>query len=123
MSWHATLIASVDGIEVELVDYNYTHNCNVMASTVLEELGTAVEHHWLIGRMGGSWFKILDGLSGKDGGELLQKIISGLEKKPRRFRAMNPKNGWGNYDTFLARLKEMLDSSLKYPSAKWDVSG
>jgi hypothetical protein len=69
-----------------------------------------------------SWWKLLDGMSGADSAEFLSRIIGGLEADPKRFRAMNPDNGWGNYDSFLAVLKQMRDAIPEWPTA-WSVSG
>jgi hypothetical protein len=52
----------------------------------------------------------------------LDRIITGLEADPTRFRAMNPDNGWGNYDQFLALLKKMRDAIPEWPTV-WSVSG
>jgi len=35
---------------------------------------------------------------------------------------MNPDNGWGNYDQFLALLKKMRDAIPEWPTV-WSVSG
>jgi predicted N-acyltransferase len=123
MSWDADLVVEVDGNRLMVGEWNYTHNCNAMAATVLEEVGQQVEKHWLIGHMGGSWFDKLDGLDSTKGAELLRVIIDGLEADPKRFRAMNPANGWGDYDSFLDVLTKMRRKALEFPSAKWSVSG
>jgi len=123
MSWDADLYADVDGNRVEIQSWNYTHNCNAMLSTVLEENGHKLESHWLIGHMGKSWFRLLHEKDGKDGGDLLEMLVTGLEANPKRFRAMDPPNKWGSYDSVLRVLREMLEASRKYPSAKWDVGG
>lgn len=125
MSWDAYLRAVVDGNEFTIpgCEWNYTHNCNRMMATVLEENGAKVDHHWLIGHMGGSWFEMLDKMSGVSGSQFLGLVISGLESNPDKFRAMNPSNGWGSYDGVLAVLRKMKAASDKYPSARWSISG
>lgn len=97
MSWDAYLCAEVDGHDIEIKSWNYTHNCNRMMATVLEEHGHKLEQHWLIGHMGKSWFDALNGLDGKHGGELLDMIINEMQNDPARFRAMNPENNWGSF--------------------------
>jgi hypothetical protein len=114
MSWDAHLSGR---------DWNYTHNCNHMISTVLEEGGAQIEKHWLIGHMGGSWYQLLDGMTGESGANLLRQIVVGLLADPKRFRAMNPRNGWGNYDSLLKVLLEMLLASVDLPCDRWRVSG
>lgn len=83
MSWDAYLCAEVDGHDIEIKSWNYTHNCNRMMATVLEEHGHKLEQHWLIGHMGKSWFDALNGLDGKHGGELLDMIIAVPRDEPR----------------------------------------
>ena len=68
-----------------------------------------------------SWSQ-LDGLPGPEGAALLDVIVKGLELEPARFRAMNPENGWGDYDSFVARLREMRAAVPEWP-CKWKVWG
>lgn len=126
MSWDATLIDDRGHVEG---DWNFTHNCNRMANAIVhpeESTGIPVGREVLFpkadGRAWQSWWEILDGMEGKEGAEFLTKIITGLEAEPERFRAMNPANGWGSYDSFLERLKEMRDTVPEWPCS-WRVSG
>ena|SRR5688572_3708666 len=122
MSWDASLVDDC-GDDIGCCEWNYTHNTNGMISAVLENAGYELESHWLIGHMGKSWFKVLNGLDGQKGAELLTLIIDGLEADPERFEAMNPANGWGSYDTLLPILKKMLAASIEHPTGKWSVRG
>jgi len=45
-----------------------------------------------------------------------------LEANPEKYRAMNPKNGFGNYDSLLTWLKNIRDQCLKYPDSNFRVS-
>src|SRR5688572_13860735 len=94
--------------------WNYTHNCNGMANTVLAERG--------VDDPGTAWWKRLVGVDGPTGAALLHEIITGLEADPERFRAMNPPNGWGDYDSFVATLKEMRDRVPEWPT-EWSAHG
>jgi hypothetical protein len=123
MSWCADLIVEVDGNEINVAEFNYTHNCNCMMSAVLEDAGHVLEKHWLIGHMGKSWFYVLEGIGGDKARETLELIINGMKKEPERFEAMNPENGWGSYDRVLKVLEEMLSKTKQFPSAKWRVCG
>lgn len=107
----------------ETLDWNYTHNCNGMANAVLyddyEQESVFAE---VFQPKRESWWKSLEGKSGQEGALFLDKIIKGLEAEPERFRAMNPDNGWGDYDSFTAKLKEMRDAVTEEPS-KWSTHG
>lgn len=128
MSWDATLYDDRGHVEG---DWNYTHNCNRMANAVLdpEELRLAGKAWWLKhGRPDvaeeaeGTWWEMLDGSDGPRGAALLNRIISELAADPERFRAMNPPNGWGDYDSFIEILREMRDAVPEWPT-EWTVSG
>lgn len=125
MSWHARLVVECDGhvIGIPGTDTNYTHNCNAMISAVVEVMGYQLERHWLIGHMGKSWFRVLEGRSGQDGARWLREIVAALEAAPARFEAMNPSNGWGSFATLLPVLQQMQQQGEEYPSARWDVWG
>ncbi len=70
----------------------------------------------------GAWWDLLHGRTGPEGAQLLDRIIKGLAADPERFRAMNPENGWGDYDSLLARLTEMRDAVPEWPTT-WSVNG
>ena len=125
MSWDADLVVRcvTCGHPEDKGSWNYTHNCNGMIASVVEEMGHTLEKHWLIGHMGKSWCAALDGLSGKDGAAFLHEVVVRLEAEPDRFCAMNPENGWGSYDTLLPVLRAMLAASRENPGAVWKVVG
>lgn len=123
MSWDADLIDDRGHTEGE---WNYTHNTNGMANAVLDpeykqrSVGEEVFGFEDKGHV--SWWMRLDGLSGPDGAALLNQIVVGLESDPDQFKAMNPSNGWGDYDSFLKVLKEMRSAVPEWPT-EWKVSG
>ena len=125
MSWDADLsnVCSTCGHEECYERWNYTHNCNAMISAIVEEMGYTLERHWLIGHMGKSWFEILNGLTGAAGSAFLASILSSLYADPERFTSMNPRNGWGSYETLLPVLQDMHDVGMEYPTAVWKVTG
>lgn len=117
MSWDATLETTetrtcphCDGVLEQSVhevgSWNCTHNINPMIRSAGDP----------------DWWKSLDGLSGTEGKALLERIIMGLEAEPGRFRAMNPENGWGDYDSLLTVLREMRDAVPPEPST-WRMWG
>lgn len=137
MSWDAYLTCDCCGSTV--IDQNFTHNCNGMAATAAEEAGVVFPPdtrpcwalpatpdgkltHYPNGRGTISWWKHLDGMSGPEGGAYLAAIIKQLEADPARYRAMNPANGWGDYDNLLTVLTRMRDAVPECRST-WSVHG
>ena len=133
MSWNAYL---TDDRGHEEGWWNYTHNTNGMANSVLsdDELRAGARRWWgergrddIVVRIDsgerfGSWWYCLDGMSGPEGAALLDRIIRGLEANPEKYRAMNPENGWGDYDSFVKLLREMRGAVPEWPCT-WSVSG
>ena len=109
MSWDAHLI---DDRGHEEGWWNYTHNCNAMLDAVLgKQVATTPTPFW----GGHCWWMILDGMDGKSGQALLAEMIESLEAEPDRFRAMNPENGWGDYDSLVKVLTAMRDAVPEWP--------
>jgi hypothetical protein len=108
VSWDATLYDDRGHVEG---DWNYTHNTNGMINLAAVRLSDEP-----------TWWKQLDGMTGVQGAEYLRRIVKALEADPERFRAMNPPNGWGDYDSLLKVLREMRDTVLEWPT-RWHVSG
>ena len=91
-------------------EWNYTSNCNRMANdAVFDEIG-------------GPWWMHLSGMSGPDGAAFLNLIINGLTTDSGRYVAMNPKNGWGDYASFVELLTEMRNAVPEWPT-EWTVNG
>jgi len=85
---------------------NCTHNCNAMAKEA------------------GIYYCIWRPEECPDiacAGDLIESLRNGIklmEDEPKRFLALNPKNGWGSYDTFLPWLREYLRACVENPKAK-----
>ena len=104
MSWDIGI--EVNGIRFENADWNYTHNCNQM----MREAGY-------------DWIYHLDGELVSETLPKFQAMLENLEANPEKYRAMNPENGWGDYDRLctlwreiLPRAKEIVES---IPNATW----
>ena len=57
--------------------------------------------------------------------QLIAPLENGLEllqSDRDRFEALNPKNGWGDYDALVGFVREYLSACRKYPQAKISVS-
>jgi hypothetical protein len=57
---------------------------------------------------------------GKPAGEMVPQLktaVTKLKEEPERFRAMNPSNGWGNYDGLIDALEGMILCAEQNPKA------
>jgi hypothetical protein len=125
MSWWAHLeCKSCGGTDGEngYREWNYTHNCNGMANTVLDESGFERPPRKGISDMKESWWAILNGMEGPEGAAMLNTIVRGIEADPVRFGSMNPDNGWGDRDSFVKVLRAMRDAVPETPTV-WRTSG
>jgi hypothetical protein len=119
MSWDAYLTDDRGHSDGE---WNYTHNTSPMIYAVLEDNGYDLPHDDSRPGRTIAWWQHLRGMSGPDGAAFLDSIIRGLEADPERFRAMNPDNGWGDFDSFVKVLTEMRNAVPEWPST-WGTSG
>src|SRR5687768_13234721 len=135
MSWDAWLTDDRGHTEG---DWNYTHNCNRMIRAALDDAGfvladsttpcSTYDHdtkEWVHHPDGSGripWWKHMHGMSGPEGAAYLDTIVRGLEADPDRFRAMNPENGWGDFDSLVKVLTEMRNAVPEWPTS-WSTSG
>lgn len=138
MSWDAILY---DTDEHMFGQWNYTHNTNGMIDCFIQEsadLDKMIERSadWWERRdrfdraeeyrkkRHVSWWMALDRMTGPEGRDFLDRCIKVLEADPERFRAMNPENGWGNYEGLLDVLRQMRNAVPTYDTpTKWVVHG
>jgi len=62
---------------------------------------------------------------GKRAGDVVEELRRGLEAMradPEGFRALNPSNGWGDYDRVLPYLVDCVEAFTNYPNAIIGVS-
>lgn len=125
MGWDASLLdnhCKLCGRGDEVYETNYTHNCNRMMATVLEDHKYTLTEPWFKW-LGKAWWDVLNGKTGEHGARVLSLLVDSIEADPQRFRPMEPDNGWGSYDSVLEVLKQMRKASRENPSAVWNVSG
>ena len=103
MGWDLMAVVNVDGDERTLESWNYTHNCNPM----------------IRGAGFSEWPYEVDGMDGKELSRKLDAALRSLRAEPERFRAMNPSNGWGSYDSLVPVLEEVADFAATHPSVTW----
>ena len=110
MSWDFDLVADVckhcgRGGE-SVYERNYTYNVSPMFYEAMGEGG----------------IRQLDGLTGAECLEILDSGIEAMAADPDKYRALNPPNGWGDYDSALQMLREMRAACVEYPEAGMRIS-
>ena len=120
---------------------NITHNLTEMADAAgiyfalwrPHELMDAEKYKQLRaleqGARAGDWYdqyqKIEDTLPRAHAGDLIGPLSDGLamlERDPEKFKAMNPKNGWGDYDGLVSFVRSYLEACKATPHAEVSVS-
>jgi hypothetical protein len=117
MSWDAYL--EVPGVPWAGRDWNYTHNTNRMVNVALGAAGVEVVD---------TWWKMLNGMTGAEGLELLTKVVEQWDANPDFYRAMNPDNGWGSLDDpeyggIRSVFAEMIEAATVEHPLRWWVHG
>lgn len=111
MSYDISLYVTVDVGGPEPVEYcpasigNYTSNVAPMWTEAL----------------GHSLSDLADANAG-DSLPALQQAVAAMEADPDKYRAMNPGNGWGNYEGALDYLRDLRDACAAYPNATIHIS-
>lgn len=107
MSWDADICGR---------SWNYTHNTNRMVNAAAKAAGYDLE--------GESWWRWLNGQTLASAQPFFVVVVDELEANPDTYRAMNPENGWGGYDTLCGVLREMRDVQVPPPpSTVWETWG
>jgi hypothetical protein len=52
----------------------------------------------------------------------LQRAVTAMEADPEKYQAMNPANGWGDYEGALDYLRKLRDACAAYPNATIHIS-
>lgn len=84
---------------------NYTSNVSPMWHKALESAG------WPGG------LAQFDGKSGCHAGPPLEWAVEHMKADPDAYRAMNPENGWGNYEGAMHYLATIAEFCRRYPKA------
>jgi len=105
MAWDIGI--HLNGIRFENASWNYTHNCNKMMKIA-----------------GYDWIYNLDGQKVADTIPKFQEMLKNLKSDPEKFRAMNPSNGWGSYDSLVNMWEyQILPRAIviieEVPDATW----
>lgn len=73
-------------------------------------------------RMAGADLAEFHGCVAGDVLPLLRDAVAAMEDDPTAYRVMNPKNGWGSYETYLGFLRELVKDFAAHPKATVVVS-
>lgn len=106
MGWDAWLVDDRGHTEG---DWNYTYNTGPMIYDALDRAGISLDEHRNL-------WNYLQGKTGAEGGFVLAAIVRELEADPDHYRAMNPPNGWGDYEGILKVLTDMRNSVPEWPT-------
>lgn len=103
MSWDIGI--ELCGYKFQDKEWNYTHNCNDMMRAA-----------------GVDWVYTLDGLKVKDTIPQFEMMLENLKADPERYIAMNPPNGWGDYNSLVAIWEEIIPEAKKISEAIPEVT-
>lgn len=85
---------------------NYTYNCSGMFVRANSKRLSLRELH---------------GMTCTKAEPILAEVVENMQKNPAEYKAMNPENGWGSYDTFLPYLENFLKQCRANPKCKIGV--
>ena len=89
------------------LDWNYTSNVAPMWRKAMPETNGLAGMH---------------DMKASAAADVLRRGIAAMEGDPGPYRAMNPENGWGDFDSQLERLKELLGWMERNPEATVGIS-
>lgn len=68
------------------------------------------------------WSKeYLEGATAADIGEKAMYVLRNLEGDPERFKALNPPNGWGDYDGLVSVWRNFVETIREHPEGRIGV--
>ncbi|WP_406227412.1 hypothetical protein [Streptomyces anthocyanicus] len=111
MSYDVALYLQVDTGGPEPIDYcaadigNYTSNVSRMWDEAL-----------------GHRLADLHGQNAGDSADVLKQAVADMEARPDHYRAMNPANGWGDYEGALDYLRRLMIACCAHPKAEICIS-
>jgi len=64
----------------------------------------------------------IDGLTGEHSLKILRHAMDEFAKDPDKFIAMNPSNGWGNFESFKGYIYTLIRAAKEHPTWIWESS-
>lgn len=87
---------------------NYTSNTSMMLQVASVATGCVPTEVWV--------GEFLEGKLCSEVADILRKSTQWMADHPTEMKAMNPDNGWGNFDSYLQWLRRWQDACEKYPN-------
>lgn len=87
--------------------FNYTYNVSHMWYAIFPEAEEMVD---------------IDGLTGYESLEKLRFALAVLTEMPDKFIAMNPENGWGDYEGFKRYISRLITQAEFLPEWTWKAA-
>lgn len=100
--WLEVDLGAEEPVRVGDLDWNYTSNCAAM---------------WRIAMPETDGLAGLAGMKARDAAAHLSRGIDRMKMEPAPYRALNPENGWGSYDSQLDALGQLLAAFEAAPGA------
>jgi hypothetical protein len=107
------------GREPVRVEADNSETCEVFSANCTHNLSRMAQE---AGIRDAVWAPELNGIERAE--HLIDPVKRGietLEGDPERFKAFNPENGWGTYESLLEFLRSILDAALRWPEASVHV--
>ncbi len=92
------------GHEPEGQSFNITYNCAKMWHAIYPD-----DDHMVP----------IDGMTGDEAFPIIKHAIEVMNKNPKKFRDLNPSNGWGSSVGFRKFLTELAMACVNEPEAVW----
>ena len=103
-----------------------------MGYSIYLEIDTGAGNMAQCGEIGGMTYNVspmyvkavgntLSSFNGMDASESIPALVAGvaaMESDPEAYRAMNPPNGWGDYEVALDYLRKLLKACQDHPLAR-----
>lgn len=67
-------------------------------------------------------WKFINGMLGKDALPSIRAALSMMEVDKPKFEVLNPKNGWGSYESCFVFLKQILEACKENPDLTIEIS-
>ena len=64
---------------------------------------------------GGYWVDIINGEVAREVHLKIDKAVKEMEESPNKYKALEPKNGWGSYEGALKYLKKLNSECWEHP--------
>ena len=85
-------------------EWNYTYNVSKMWYEVFPESNKMID---------------IDGMTCKESLPRLEHLRDTIKADPDKFKAMNPPNGYGCYESFVEAVERLIIVAKNYPNGIW----